>query len=261
MEYFNDLEFILFGDYHLTRTTYENHHFDYCGIQFIYEGSITLATGGGNPVTVNAPAVFFTYPGQSFSYGGRRNHICVCFRGERMNRYIQSGLLPVTGNPPFFKPNNPKELLANLRNLIRHCFIPEEFHHAQSVLELEKILLQLKNQQNIGKNTLLKQKIITLSNEIAYSPCRQWDFAKSSTALGISPTHFRRIFKAVTGSTPQHYLTVCRMRRAATLLRTSSKMVKEIAAICGYASEFHFSREFKKIMAVSPALYRKNISE
>ena len=45
MEYFNDLEFVLSGDYHLTKTTYKNHHFYYCGIPFIYDGSVTLTVG------------------------------------------------------------------------------------------------------------------------------------------------------------------------------------------------------------------------
>ena len=257
MEYFDDLEFILFGDYHLTKTAYQNHRFDYCGIQFIYDGSITLNIGENAPVTADAPVVFFTYPGQSFSYGNKRNHICICFRGPRMERYIETGFLPINEKEPFIKVHNPKKLLTDFRKLLQHCFIPEEIHHAQAVLELESILLHLKNQQKIGYDTLLKSKIITLGNEISYSPCKNWDFAKESSKLKISITHFRRVFKALLSTTPRHYLTVCRMRHAASLLSSSGKMVKEIAFECGYSSEFHFSREFKRIMSLSPIEYRK----
>ena len=257
MEYFNDLEFVLFGDYHLTKTAYQNHRFDYCGIQFIYEGSVTLSIGERAPETANAPVVFFTYPGQTFSYGNKRNHICICFRGSRMERYIKTGFLPVNAAEPFIRVQNPKKLLLDFRKLLQHCFIPEETHHAQAVLELENILLQLKNQQKIGNDTLLKSKIISLGNDISYFPCKSWDFTRESTRLGISITHFRRVFKSLIGSSPRCYLIVCRMHYAASLLSSSDKMVKEIAFECGYSSEFHFSREFKRVMQFSPVEYRK----
>lgn len=257
MTYFDDLEFVLFGDYHHTRSEYEDHYFDYCGIQFIYDGGVTLTVGDNDPVTAEAPVVFFTYPGQSFSYGDKRDHICVCFRGARAERYIKAGLLPTRGNDPFIVPNNPKKLLADLRKLIQHCFIKDEIHHGQAVLELESILLSLKDNRNLGAVSPLKSKILSLANEISYSPCRKWDFAVAGDRLGITATHFRRVFKAVTGHTPREYLRICRMRYAAMLLSVSDKIVKEIACECGYASEFYFSREFKRFASMSPREYKR----
>ena len=257
MEYFDDLEFVLFGDYHQTKSAYRDHRFDYFGIQFIYDGGVTLAIGDHEPVTAKAPVVFFTYPGQSFSYGNKRDHICVCFRGARAERYFATGFLPARENDPFVLPNDPKKLLADFRKLIRHCFIKDEIHHGQAVLELENILLSLKDDRNIGAISPLKSRILTLANEMSYSPCRPWDFAAANVRLGISATHFRRVFKEVIGYTPQLYLRVCRMRYAAMLLSVSDKMVKEIAWECGYASEFHFSRVFKRIMSMSPVEYRE----
>jgi transcriptional regulator GlxA family with amidase domain len=48
-----------------------------------------------------------------------------------------------------------------------------------------------------------------------------------------------------------------RIERARQMLADGSFSVRQVAALCGYFEETHFSREFKHRIGVSPAGYRK----
>lgn len=75
--------------------------------------------------------------------------------------------------------------------------------------------------------------------------------------LGLSPTHFARVFKATVGCTPRAWLVRERIRHAATRLRESDRPIAEIAAEFGYDNPFLFSRQFAEVMGCSPRVWRR----
>ena len=74
---------------------------------------------------------------------------------------------------------------------------------------------------------------------------------------GISEVYFRRIFHALHGKSPKEYVIDMRIERARRLLSDGSFTVREVAALCGYFEETHFSREFKRHTGCSPSDYVK----
>jgi len=75
--------------------------------------------------------------------------------------------------------------------------------------------------------------------------------------LGLSPGHFRVLFRATYGCAPRTHLMRERMRRAAVLLLESTQSISAIARALGYEDIFVFSRLFKKVWGQSPRAYRK----
>lgn len=75
----------------------------------------------------------------------------------------------------------------------------------------------------------------------------------------VSPEHLCRNFKSSTGRTPLETLRLARLDRAAVLLARSNYGVAEIARLCGFASEFHFSRRFKEAYGSSPRGLRDRV--
>ena len=75
-------------------------------------------------------------------------------------------------------------------------------------------------------------------------------------ACHMSPSHFIRTFRATVGQTPAQYVTERRVARAAHRLTLTGDPVKQVAADCGFANRYHFSRVFKAVMGVGPAGYR-----
>jgi len=68
--------------------------------------------------------------------------------------------------------------------------------------------------------------------------------------------HFARAFKAATGTPPHRYLTDRRIGRAETMIAEGRLSLAEIADVCGFSSQAHFTRWFKRIMGVTPGIYR-----
>ena len=72
----------------------------------------------------------------------------------------------------------------------------------------------------------------------------------------LSPYHFIRLFRKVTGRTPHDYLLDLRITHAKYYLKTTGKPVKEIAFLCGFSSESSFCNTFRKRIGSSPLQYR-----
>ncbi|PKO13201.1 MAG: hypothetical protein CVU39_20095 [Chloroflexi bacterium HGW-Chloroflexi-10] len=84
------------------------------------------------------------------------------------------------------------------------------------------------------------------------------DLASVAQAANFSPYHFHRIFSALTGETPQDYISRLRVERAANMLVKSPALsITEIAFACGYSSSSVFSRSFKKTFGVPASRYAR----
>ena len=80
--------------------------------------------------------------------------------------------------------------------------------------------------------------------------------SEAAALCGMSEVYFRRIFRTLHGKSPTDYIIDMRMERASRLLFDGGFSVREVAELCGYYEETHFSREFKKRMGISPASYK-----
>lgn len=72
------------------------------------------------------------------------------------------------------------------------------------------------------------------------------------TYIGLERTYFSKIFKQVTGKSPQNYLIHYRIEKAVELMKMDQFTFKQIALSVGISNEYYFSRLFKKVKGVSP---------
>lgn len=80
-----------------------------------------------------------------------------------------------------------------------------------------------------------------------------------SREVGLTKSYMSHLFKEVTGHTIMNYLMAYRLSQARKLLvADQSESIKEIAYRCGFRSESHFSRFFKKNIGQTPSEYRIN---
>lgn len=70
----------------------------------------------------------------------------------------------------------------------------------------------------------------------------------------------RRKFKKSTGISIHDYFLQIKAARAKDLLANSNKSIKEISAELGFVDTGYFNRQFKKVVGVTPGLYRKSVT-
>jgi AraC-like DNA-binding protein len=78
-----------------------------------------------------------------------------------------------------------------------------------------------------------------------------------AAASYLSPFHFVRVFKKLTGTTPHAYLASLRTSRAQLLLADPSLSVTEISSRVGYSSPSHFTKAFRQATGLTPRAFRK----
>ena len=77
-----------------------------------------------------------------------------------------------------------------------------------------------------------------------------------AAASYLSPFHFARVFKKLTGTTPHAYLAGLRTARAELLLAKPELSVAEIGALVGYSSPSHFTKAFRQATGLTPRAFR-----
>jgi AraC family transcriptional regulator of adaptative response/methylated-DNA-[protein]-cysteine methyltransferase len=73
--------------------------------------------------------------------------------------------------------------------------------------------------------------------------------------LGVSPFHFHRIFKAITGVTPKAYATAHRQKRVRDSLKRSNTVTEAIHE-AGFNSSGRFYANSEKVLGMTPTTFR-----
>lgn len=73
---------------------------------------------------------------------------------------------------------------------------------------------------------------------------------------GFSRYYFIKIFKSITGKTPQQYCISYIIDKGCYLLTSTAYSVAQISHLCGIEDSLYFSRLFKKHTGLSPLAYR-----
>jgi AraC family transcriptional regulator len=73
----------------------------------------------------------------------------------------------------------------------------------------------------------------------------------------LSTSHFSRAFRASFGQPPFAYVNARRMRRAQVILLNTREPLSQVALGCGMCDQAHFTRVFRKIVGISPSVWRR----
>lgn len=101
------------------------------------------------------------------------------------------------------------------------------------------------------------RKVIEL---LATAPDKCGGVSRLASAVSLSPSHLRRLFRAETGRPLRDFLIEHRLRLAAHLLVTSQRGVKQAMFDSGMTDPSHFGRKFKAMFGHSPNRYKQLFS-
>ncbi|MCM3632753.1 AraC family transcriptional regulator [Paenibacillus camelliae] len=132
-------------------------------------------------------------------------------------------------------------------------------HIQHILLLLGRFDLQTIDSQQARHNSSMMPEWMT--DVLSYADAHpEADLSLSALArhAAVTPSHFSRVFKRLTGMNVTDYVTAKRVMRAKELIQQSHMSISEIAEQCGFGSITHFHRKFKALTGMTPAQYKRH---
>jgi len=230
---------------------------DYQTLQFMAAGEVELSIGGQKTL-LKGRNVWSCYPGPRISFHvapGKKTwtHRYIAFRGALVSRWQSEGLFPVAPLPA------PADVAFDARfdRLLAFSRQSDRISHLRGIHELEAMLLDLADARTLRSNQpgWLKTVLARLEQ---YSTGGEPDYDALASQVDMTAGTLRRRFGEAMGISPHQYLLQHRIATARQLLGDSDEPIKAIAQRLGYRDVYFFSRQFRAITGVPPALYRRS---
>ena len=98
-----------------------------------------------------------------------------------------------------------------------------------------------------------KRVAVYIESNISLNLC----VADLAAIVQLSISHFSRAFKVSFGQPPITYVKVRRVRHAQILMLNTREPLSQVALDCGLYDQSHLTRLFRKVVGISPSLWRR----
>ena len=147
------------------------------------------------------------------------------------------------------KPFDPAVLSALIQSQLKNRERVRKLLTKATTTEEEGVDNALSAQDKHFMEELYKLMEEELSNS-------ELDVTRITKMLYISRTKLYYKIKGLTGETPSNFFRTYKLNRAAELLMSGRYTISEIADLCGFSTQSHFSVVFKKQFGVTPSEYK-----
>ena len=246
----DDLRFVLQGGPHRVLGDRAKFYAGYFCLQFAVDGDIAIGFDQ-QTYEFDKPVVWISRPGPFISHrvptGGKGwIHRYVAFAGPLADRWYQDGLIP--REPVVVQ--DPMRLSEKMDAALAIDILPEgAWAFARKRNIIESILLDLVQPFDEHEQDWLSEAKSLLLGD--------WDLSAIAKQLGMGLSTLRRKFNQEAGCSPQRWRMEERMRQSQELLRDDSLSIGSIAEQLRYPSIFQFSKQFKKMVGLTPSEWRQ----
>ncbi|KJD34715.1 hypothetical protein PK35_02865 [Tamlana nanhaiensis] len=132
------------------------------------------------------------------------------------------------------------------RNLLRKYFLGQDKQPSDLSLEQSKLFEKEKD--------FLRELELAILNHLKKGGANVNEITK---AMGMSRTPLFRKIKAITGKNINEYITMVKLKKAASLIKNEGYSISQAAFEVGYKSPTYFRKLFKKQFGVLPSEYKQ----
>lgn len=100
------------------------------------------------------------------------------------------------------------------------------------------------------------QDFVRIRTQIHNSPSAEWSTNQLAATLCLSCSHFHHLYRRFFGCSCQHDIILSRIELAKFYLTTTDMSIYQLSLFCGYKTDLHFMRQFKKYTGTTPTEYR-----
>lgn len=144
--------------------------------------------------------------------------------------------------------------------------ISDEFHsngiHRENIIDklMHAFLFvldeELKKTAGSSGSSKYYYEFAKLRTQIYNSPAAEWSVNQLAETLCLSCSHFQHLYSRFFGCSCQHDIILARIELAKFYLTTTDMSIYQLSIFCGYETDLHFMRQFKKYTGITPSEYR-----
>ena len=109
----------------------------------------------------------------------------------------------------------------------------------------------------VAINTQIAQRLRNIRSQLLSNIKEPPEIDDLAKRLGVCPSKFYSMYKSLFGISPQKDIINARIEKAKGYLVSGFFSVEETAYMLGYTNPFHFIRQFKKMLNMTPGEYAK----
>jgi len=206
-------------------------------------------------------------------------HACIIYRPGTPHHFISHR--PLVHDWFHFQGNPPPEIpLDAVFSPYDTDFIPGLVHEMENEfwakrtgwemmlhIKTTELFLKLSRaldsapKRRVYADPVMREKLWKLRQNVFHSLDQPWTVQQMAAGVGLSPSRFHEIYRAVYGRSPIDDMIRARIDSARHMLLFTSKPIAAIAESLGYLNETHFIRQFKQFTGCTPSRYRRELAD
>lgn len=160
--------------------------------------------------------------------------------------------------PGIFTINMTDYLLEKFNYLIKSLKKENTNFYVTYTLQLQALVVQVLS--NIGpelfKTLRQDERTLTAIRFIENNITKKLTNKIIATEVNMATNSFSRLFHEEMNTTLHKFLVKRKISHACKLLLNTNKSIEEVAYILAFSDRHHFSRVFKKVIGITPSLYK-----
>ena len=217
------------------------------GLAYILEGEKDYIFDNGQVVHVVKNSIIYLPKGSNYVVNDIQMGACFAINFDISE--------PITFPPFAFPAKNTSVFFDRFKKSSTLWTAKSNSYHMKCKAELYNIICLMQQEFALGYTS--SRLTSTLHPAITYIHDH---YTEDNLSIGylsrlcqISEPYFRRLFVKCYGVSPVKYINSLKIERAKELIASKIYTIREVAFLSGFHDEAYFSREFKKVVGISPS--------
>jgi len=260
MGYFDDLQVVGAGIYPAFRGHIQRRVPQRFSLELVASGRMYFQREPEEQVLLDRPALRWQFPTHTYNYGSVDDQgwerYYILLEGERAARLYHEGFAPLVPNGcvlPIRRVDLFRRLFVTIHDHVMHAGL----NPSLAAFHAEELLIRAREEQARPRPfSRYVADFAKLCADLHADLGREPDLPQVAAFMGLSYSHFRKLFTEYAGVAPHQYLLRARLTAAAIRLRETHEPIKRIAYDLGLGNPAQFSKAFRATYGLPPGAYR-----
>lgn len=163
-----------------------------------------------------------------------------------------------------YYPINNDSITAIIQTIEKESISRFDFYEDICKLKIYELFTFLARNSNFESHTRYADsetvaRFTELRNNIHLSFEKNLSVDQMAAMVNLSSSRFHNLYKQIFGISPKRDYLLVKIEHAKTLMADDKYSISQVAELSGYNNQYHFIRQFKEIVGVTPGKYLKNM--